>query len=535
MTRGTAERPLEEVVVDNGIEDNLYNYAAGARAAEYLETTQLNKFGTKGGTGFAAEDANALNEKLLGAKVEQVGSNNAKNGADRVTNGVHIQTKYFDTAARTVNDAFDGTTGKFRYSGMQLEVPSDQYEKAVSLMREKIAEGKVPGVTNPDDATKLVKRGSVTYQQARNIARAGNIDSLTYDAKNNAVTSSYAFAIGFSISFARALWEGRSAKEALEESVGMGLLSASTSFIAGVATSQLLRTSMARKATVLVRAGVKAVAKTEWGRIAVDKVASAAAGKTLSGAAATNYVSRLFRSNVITGVVTTIVITGPDIYRAAISKNTSWKQVGKNLVVNGVGVAGGTAGWMGGAAAGAAIGTMIAPGVGTTIGGFAGGIVGSMGAGAGSSLLAKKALDYVIEDDTQALVKILEDVLPVLADEYLMTQAEFDQLLEQVSKECTVVFFREMYAQDARELFVRVNFEPNCEALIRQRTRVVPPIEEQVQEMLDEVFASLDSDESEEFVAPTEYVPNFVFVAEEFESVATIAVAGSSLWPWKWK
>jgi hypothetical protein len=106
----------------------------------------------------------------------------------------------------------------------------------------------------------------------------------------------------------------------MKESVDTGLLSAGTSFIAGVTTSQMLRTGLARKATVFVRTGVKEVAKTEWGRIAVDKIASASTGKALSGAAATNHVSKLVRSNVITGVVTTVVITGPDFYRAAISK-----------------------------------------------------------------------------------------------------------------------------------------------------------------------------------------------------------------------
>lgn len=513
MGQSKTGKRREGAAEDNGIEDNLYNYAAGGRVADYLESTQLNKFGTKGGTGFAAEDANALNDKLGGAKVDQVGTNNAKNGADRISNGTPIQTKYFDTAAKTVNDAFDKATGMYRYEGMQLEVPRDQYENAVKVMREKIAQGKVPGVTNPDDATSIVKQGSVTYQQARNIARAGNIDSLKYDAKNNAVTSAYAFAIGFGISFARAKWEGKTTKEALKESVGIGLLSLGTSFIAGVATSQLLRTQMARKATVLVREGVKAVAKTEWGRLAVDKIASASAGKALSGAAATNHVSKLLRSNVITGVVTTVVVTGPDFYRAAISKNTSWAQVGKNFIVNGVGVAAGTAGWMGGAAAGAAIGTAIFPGVGTTIGTVVGGLAGSVGAGAGGSYVAKKALDYAIEDDAEEMKKILEKVLPDLGDEYLMSQAEFDELVEQVSKDCTVDFFREMYSHDSRELFVRVSFEPYCEAIIRQREPVILPVAEKVQDVLDDIIASIDLEDFDEKPKAAEpYAPNFVLV-----------------------
>jgi hypothetical protein len=57
---------------NNGMADNPYNYAAAGRVSDYLESTQLNKFGTKGGTGFAAEDANALNEKLRGTKVTRL-------------------------------------------------------------------------------------------------------------------------------------------------------------------------------------------------------------------------------------------------------------------------------------------------------------------------------------------------------------------------------------------------------------------------------------------------------------------------------
>jgi len=512
MRRDETEKLREQAAKNEGVEENLYTYAAGPRVSDHLESTQLNKFGTKGGTGFAAEDANALNDKLGGAKVDKVGTNNAKNGADRIADGIPIQTKYFDSAAKTVNDAFDKATGTYRYEGMQLEVPRDQYESAVKLMREKIAQGKVPGVTNPDEATNIVKEGSVTYKQARNIARVGNIDSLMYDVKNNAVTSAYALGIGFGISFARAKWEGKPTKEALEGAAMDGLLSFGTSFVAGVITSQLLRTQMARQGTVFARSGVKAVARTEWGRLIVDKIASASTGKALSGAAATNHVSKLVRSNVITSVVTTVVLTGPDVYRAAISKNTSWAQVSKNLLVNGAGVAAGSAGWMVGAATGAALGSAL-PGLGTVAGGIIGGLAGSIGAGAGGSYVTKRALDYLIEDDSAEMMKVIEKVLPDLGDEYLMTQAEFDQLLEQVGKDCTLDFFREMYSQDERELFARVSFESNCEAIVNKREPVVLPVAEQVQEMLDEIVASIEWEGVDEAIAAAEsYRPNFVLV-----------------------
>ncbi|MDB5797125.1 MAG: hypothetical protein JWP36_1027 [Paucimonas sp.] len=502
MGRDTAGKLRERAPHnDNGVLGDFYHYAVAGRVSDHLESTQLNKFGTKGGTGFAAEDTNALNEKLRGVKVGQMGINNAKNGPDRVSGGVHIQTKYFGTAAKTVNDAFDKATGTYRYLGMQLEVPRDQYEKAVGLMRKKISEGKVPGVIDPREAINLVKEGSVTYQQAKNIARAGNIESLKFDVKNNAVLSGYAFAIGFAINFAKAKWEGKTTKEAIQESVNSGLLAGGTSFIAGVATSQMLRTQLAREATVVIRHGVKAVAGTTLGRPAVDKVASASAGKALSGAAAANHASKLLRTNVITGVVTTVVLTGPDLYRAAISKNTSWAQVGKNLMVNGAGVAAGTAGWMCGAAAGGAIGTAIMPGPGTAVGAFVGGLIGSIGAGAGGSYVAKKVLDRAIEDDASQMLKIVEEVLPVLGDEYLMTQTEFDQLLEVVSKTCTAEFLREMYSKDARGTFVRSTFEPKCEAIIKQRQRVILPIAGKVQRVLDDIIASVDSEASRQATA----------------------------------
>ena len=77
--------------------------------------TQLMKAHTKGGLGFMAEDANSLHDRWQHKKVEDIGRNNEKNGADRIVDGVYIQTKYYDTAAKTINSAFDVETGMYRY------------------------------------------------------------------------------------------------------------------------------------------------------------------------------------------------------------------------------------------------------------------------------------------------------------------------------------------------------------------------------------------------------------------------------------
>ena len=64
-----------------------------------LEQTQISKYSSRGGHGFAAEDANNLHDKLRGKIAEVIGISNELNGPDRVVNGVFVQSKYFQSAA----------------------------------------------------------------------------------------------------------------------------------------------------------------------------------------------------------------------------------------------------------------------------------------------------------------------------------------------------------------------------------------------------------------------------------------------------
>ncbi|MFS9174579.1 hypothetical protein [Streptococcus parasanguinis] len=68
----------------------------------------------------------------------------------------------------------------YRYKGMQLEVPKDQYDEALRIMGDKIREGKVEGFTNPADAKKIIKKGYVTYEEAKLIAKGGNFTSIKF-------------------------------------------------------------------------------------------------------------------------------------------------------------------------------------------------------------------------------------------------------------------------------------------------------------------------------------------------------------------
>lgn len=151
-----------------------------------------DKFSTPRGHGFAAEQANHLYDKISNAdflgqgKVQIVGEaidpntgRIVKNGADRILNGTSIQTKYCNSGGKCISECFEG--GKLKYinsdgTPMQIEVPSDKYEAALQAMENRIKKGEVPGVTDPKEAENIVRKGHFTYEQAKNIAKAGTVE-----------------------------------------------------------------------------------------------------------------------------------------------------------------------------------------------------------------------------------------------------------------------------------------------------------------------------------------------------------------------
>lgn len=474
---------------------------AAAEVAKQLEKQQISKYHTKGGHGFSAEDANAFSDKIHLRKVEVTGTSNELDGADRIVNGVKIQTKYYQSARGTVDSAFHSETGAYRYTDQLLEVPADQYEECIRVMEEKIRAGKVPGVTDPEEAKNIIKKGTVTYKQARNIAKAGNIDSITFDAKTNAVTSSYIFAISFAVGYAKAKWDGKDNKEATEIALKSAIAAGATTFVTGVVTAQVLRTRGAAIGAVAMRSGVKTVYKTSLGKTAVEKIAQASLGKAIYGAAAVNHVSKLLRSNVVTSVIATVATTTPDFCRATLARSISWAQFGKNLTVNAVGVACGVGGWMGGAALGTAVGG--------PVGGVVGGIVGALAGGTAGSAGTKFVADKFVEDDAKKMLEIVKKVAEQLVFEYMLSEDEVSSFADEFKKLVTGKWLRAMYASgnggnrsNLCEQFAVKEIEPICEKIIKTREPILLPDPEDVLKEIDNIVEELDDVAGEPELAP---------------------------------
>lgn len=452
------------------------------------------KFHASRGHGFAAERANTLYDKVTGHDAVIVGDDNAKNGADRLVDGISIQSKYCKTGSKCIQECFEN--GKYRYvnpdgTPMKVEVPSDMYDSAVSSMRNKIAKGQVSGVTDPNEAENIVCKGKFTYEQVKNITKAGTIESLTYDAVNGSIVASSTFGITAIVSFATSVWNGESVDVALKNASLDGIKVGGTAFATAVLAGQLTKTGMS---SLMVGSSEKIV------HILGPKASSVLAnsfrtGKNIYGAAAMNNAAKMLRTNTITAVASIVVLSAGDvvnIFRGRISARQLFKNVTQTTASVAGGVGGGVAG---GIAAGAALGSIV-PGIGNTIGAIIGGIAGSVKGGSFASKKTKKVLDKFMEDDADEMIKIIEETFVNLATDYLLTQKEVEQTVDAIGTYITPGVLKDMYASDDKKAFAKKELTPFVEMKISQREHISDISFKDMQSGLKSVLEDIaDSDE----------------------------------------
>ena len=432
-----------------------------------------DKFATPQGHGFAAEKANHMFDKLRGHDAQILGDDNAPNGADRSVDGVLIQSKYCASGSKCINECFN-KQGDFRYyapdkSPMQIEVPSDMYDEAVSAMQEKIRSGKVKGVTDPAKAKDIVRKGHYTYQQAKNIARAGNIDSIKFDAQNGMVIGLYAGGISAGISFAVSVWNGEDFDDAVINA-GMSFLKVGgTTAVTSLCASQLARTSL-NSALVGTTDAIVAAMGPKASALIVNAFRS---GTNIYGAAAMKSASKLLRGNIITAAVATAIVSTGDVINI-FSGRISGAQFFKNLTTTAAGVGGGIAGWTGGAAAGAAVGSFI-PIIGSLAGGIIGGFLGAFGGGSVAGELTKSVLDEFVEDDANEMVRIIQSEFEDLAGEYLVSKEEAERIADNLKDEIDGSTLKDMFASSSRYGFAEDLLRPLFDEEVRKREHISLP------------------------------------------------------------
>lgn len=462
----------KEPFVGNVLQNPKYKKQQEEMASAYQASVEngahadrLTRFNARQGHGYAAEQANHILDKIKGKDAVILGDDNAKNGPDRMIDGNLIQTKYCQSAAESVNAAF--RNGQYRYidsngHAMQLEVPKDQYQEAIECMKKKIANGQVPGVKNPEDAKKIVRQGNIDYKTACRLAKAGTIESLTFDAANGAVVATSAFGIASVITFAKSIWNGDDVNKAIDSAMYSGLRSGGIAFVGSVLTAQLTRTSLN---TVLMAPSIEIV-KLLPSSVRHALVNSMRNGSFIYGNAATKNLAKLMRSNIIAAGAIVLVMSAGDITNF-FQGRMSGKQLFKNVLSLTAGVGGGYAG---AAAGGAAVGLILGPG-GVVVGSFVGGIIGGTAAGEG----ANKALSRFIEDDAEEMLRILNAQLIPLAKEYMLSEEELEIVLDDLKYELVHEKLLHMFASKDREAYAAELLKNVIEKVIQWRVNISLP------------------------------------------------------------
>lgn len=453
-----------------------------------------DKFNTPRGHGFAAERANHLVDKLSGKKATIEGDNNVKNGMDRLVDGVQIQTKYCKSGSKCVQECFEG--GSFKYmkadgTPMQIEVPSDKYDAAVQAMENRIKSGEVKGVTDPNEAKNIIRKGHFTYEQAKNIAKFGTVESIAYDAVNGAIVSTYSFGISFALTFAVSIWNGEDFKDALKVATHSGLKVGGLTFVTAVLSSQLSKAGL----NSLLVGSSEAVVKMMGPKAAAMLANAFRSGANIYGAAAMKSAAKLLRSNAITAGISFVVLSSVDvvnIFRGRISG----AQLFKNLTTTAASIGGGTAGWAGGATAGAAIGSVI-PGVGTAIGGVVGGLIGAFAGGSIANKASSTVMDLFIEDDANQMVEIIEDVFKQLCEDYLVNEAEATSIVNALQSQLNGAKLKDMYASSNHKNFAKDLLKPKFEHIASNREPIELPTDIEtvnaLRELLEEIADEQDA------------------------------------------
>jgi len=391
-----------------------------------LHKAQINSIvSAPSGHGHAAEYANNLMDKIKYPfkYVRQTGQDNAKNGADRMVGNQKIQTKYYARASGTVNSAFEPKSdgGMYRYKGMQLEVPKDQYDKAVELFEEKIKQGKVEGVTDPKEAKNYIRKGNVTYREARLIAQGGNLTSIKFDAIDGAINSLPGVGISFVIVFSQARWSGSETKDAalLAGKAGLRTLAMGTSIY--VASQQFAKVF------------TKQINDYFGKKVTAEVVARRAAP-----------------------VISFAVIIAPDIFDALVGRISS-QQLLKNAAVAGGGM-------LAGAGAGAVGGVIAGP-----IGAIAGAIIGGIAGGIGVKAIA----DQFIEDDRVEMFAQLKEEFIDLVMVISLSQEEFNKVQEGVFNERLEGLLKDMFQRkEGSRNYAKEFVESQVKTVIKDRKQV---------------------------------------------------------------
>ena len=397
---------------------------------------------SKTGHGIYAEEVGSTLDKLSGEKSTVVGRDNAKNGPDKLVNGAPVQCKFCKSAGSSVGACFkkNPETGKMEYryfdikSGnpMMVEVPADQYEKAIEAMRKRILDGQVPGVTDPEMAKELVRKSKLTYAQARNLAKAGTFESLTYDTATGAINCSFAAGISALTSFGMTYWQTKDVEKARDAAIDTAINVFGPALAANILSNQIARTGLSNAMIPISQKLVDLLGYKTVQKLINARRALLGQGK-IYGAAANKSLAKALRSNAIVEGISFVVFSVPDTYRVCSGK-ISGAQYTKNMLSMSASILASIGSTYGAGLAAGKIGEKFGKKIDKRLGAVIGFVAGA-GGGMIAGVTVNKIAGLFKEDDCVITARLFNAVMINMAIEYLLDDKEIEKVIELIDKD----------------------------------------------------------------------------------------------------
>ena len=381
---------------------------------------------------------------------------------------IPIKNKIYKNVEETINSMFikDEETGKEQYKyydddgkAMSFEVPKDFYEAAIEKMKEKISNGCINNIDNPEEAKNIIVKSHLTRNQIINTVKFGNIESVLYNNDKQEVLSVSSAGTYFAINTAITYWRTNDIDLSIKSSAIIGineygrnanmptsLLSDENedkieTFINKTVNSQLQSEALTKNTTKLALKGLE--------KLTTQTRTSLAGHKLI--------LKKSILSNPVVTASITVAVTSTVSLMKMSRGRISKMQCTKNIIK--------TAGNATGALIGGAIGSVLGPG-GTFVGGIVGGIVADKVVG--------KTVDSFIEDDSVKIMGMVNKHLEYLAMNFLLSDDEMQELTSIVDNQISSdqEFLEDVFENTNKRAVINYKLKPIVVNIIKNREKI---------------------------------------------------------------
>ncbi|MCR5402846.1 MAG: hypothetical protein K6E91_03385 [Butyrivibrio sp.] len=344
-------------------------------------------------------------------------------------------------------------------------------------MQKRILNGQVPGVTDPEMAKDLVRKSKLTYAQAKNLAKAGTFESLSFDTATGVVNCTFAAGISSLVSFGITFWRTNDPKKARDAAIDTAINVFGPALAANILSNQIARTGLSK---ALIPASDKLV--KQLGNKTVQKLINARrvllGQKKIYGNAANKSLAKALRGNAIVEGITFVVFSIPDTYRVS-TKKISGAQYTKNMISSAASFLGSIAGTYGGGMAAGAIGEKIGKKIDKRVGAVIGFIAGA-GGGMLAGITVNKLAGLFREDDCIITARMFNAVIVNMSIDYFMSEEEMDKLVAELDNDSKKLgkFQIEIRNADHQYYDIQKYLEPYFDKVVEGRRRISEQDEE---------------------------------------------------------